>query len=163
MKPDGEQGTPSLALLVLMARLQRSSRFSSYTSRTAVRLALRCVCYGRKQQMIEQGDSSTLPLYYCLQRVLAAVLALLLLSSLVVGKETHMELKREHVEWLSLVRYQSDLAENQAKEPEPLNAVSISTIHDAVESMLSLIAEAHQVATSSKDFAKLFDTVSARI
>lgn len=63
MKPDGEQGTPSLALLVLMARLQRSSRFSSYTSRTAVRLALRCVCYGRKQQMIEQGDSSTLPLY----------------------------------------------------------------------------------------------------
>jgi len=71
-----------------------------------------------------------------------------------------MELKREHVEWLSIVRYQSDLAENQAKEPEPLNAVSISTIHDAVESMLSLIAEAHQVATKSKDFAKLFDTVS---
>ena len=163
MKPDGEQGTPSLALLVLMARLQRSSRFSSYTSRTAVRLALRCVCYGRKQQMIEQGDSSTPPLYYCLQRVLAAVLALLLLNSLVVGKETHMELKREHVEWLSLVRYQSDLAESQAKEPEPLNAVSISTIHDAVESMLSLIAEAHQVATQSKDFAKLFDTVSDRI
>ncbi len=54
-----------------------------------------------------------------------------------------MELKREHVEWLSIVRYQSDLAENQAKEPEPLNAVSISTIHDAVESMLSLIAEVH--------------------
>lgn len=26
-----------------------------------------------------------------------------------------MELKREHVEWLSIVRYQSDLAENQAK------------------------------------------------
>lgn len=71
-----------------------------------------------------------------------------------------MELKREHVEWLGIVRYQSDLAENQAKEPEPLNAVSISTIHDAVESMLSLIAEAHQVATKSKDFAKLFDTVS---
>ena len=74
-----------------------------------------------------------------------------------------MELKREHVEWLSIVRYQSDLAENQAKEPEPLNAVSISTIHDAVESMLSLIAEAHQVATSSKDFARLFDTVSDRM
>lgn len=79
---------------------------------------------------------------------------------MVVGERTQMELKREHVEWLSIVRYQSDLAENQAKEPEPLNAVSISTIHDAVESMLSLIAEAHQVATKSKDFAKLFDTVS---
>lgn len=79
---------------------------------------------------------------------------------MVVGERTHMELKRQHVEWLSIVRYQSDLAENQAKEPEPLNAVSISTIHDAVESMLSLIAEAHQVATKSKDFAKLFDTVS---
>ena len=74
-----------------------------------------------------------------------------------------MELKREHVEWLSIVRYQSDLAENQAKGLEPLNAVSISTIHDAVESMLSLIAEAHQVATSSKDFARLFDTVSDRM
>ena len=74
-----------------------------------------------------------------------------------------MELKREHVEWLSIVRYQSDLAENQAKGLEPLNAVSISTIHDAVESMLSLIAEAHQVATSSKDFARLFDTVMADI
>lgn len=145
-----------------MARLQRSSRFSSYTSRTAVRLALRRVCYGRKQQMIEQGDSSTLPLFSCLQKVLAAVLALLLFSSLVVGEETHMELKREHVEWLSLVRYQSALAENQAKEPEPLNTVSISTIHDAVESMLSLIVEAHQVATPSKDFAKLFDAVSDR-
>lgn len=79
---------------------------------------------------------------------------------MVVGERIQMELKREHVEWLSIVRYQSDLAENQAKEPEPLNAVSISTIHDAVESMLSLIAEAHQVATKSKEFAKLFDTVS---
>lgn len=67
-----------------------------------------------------------------------------------------MELEREYIEWLSVIRYLSDLAENQAKEPEPLNAVSISTIHDAVESMLSLIAEAHQVATPSKDFAKLF-------
>ena len=71
-----------------------------------------------------------------------------------------MELKREHLEWLTIIRYQSDLAENQAKEPEPLNAVSISTIHDAVESMLSLIAEVHRVTTRSKDFANLFDTVS---
>jgi len=46
---------------------------------------------------------------------------------MVVGERTHMELKREHVEWLSIVRYQSDLAENQAKGLEPLNAVSIST------------------------------------
>ena len=74
-----------------------------------------------------------------------------------------MELKREHVEWLSIVRYQSDLAENQAKEPEPLNAVSISTIHDAVESMLSLIAEVHRVTTRGKDFANLFDTVSGHM
>lgn len=71
-----------------------------------------------------------------------------------------MELKREHAEWLSIVRYQSDLAENQAKEPEPLNAVSISTVHDAVESMLCLIAEAHQISSSHKDFARLFDAVS---
>lgn len=71
-----------------------------------------------------------------------------------------MELKREHLEWLTIIRYQSDLAENQVKEPEPLNAVSISTIHDAVESMLSLIAEVHRVTTRSKDFANLFDTVS---
>lgn len=71
-----------------------------------------------------------------------------------------MELKREHAEWLSIVRYQSDLAENQAKEPEPLNAVSISTVHDAVESMLCLIAEAHQIRSSHKDFARLFDAVS---
>mgnify|MGYP001022292117 FL=1 len=74
-----------------------------------------------------------------------------------------MELKREHLEWLTIVRYQSDLAENQAKEPEPLNAVSISTIHDAVESMLSLIAEVHRVTTRSKDFANLFDTVSGHM
>lgn len=74
-----------------------------------------------------------------------------------------MELKREHVEWLSIIRYQSDLAENQAKGPEPLNAISISTIHDAVESMLGLIAEVHQVATPNKDFAKLFDAVSNHI
>jgi|GEM_PF-4210256 hypothetical protein len=74
-----------------------------------------------------------------------------------------MELKREHVEWLSIIRYQSDLAENQAKDPEPLNAISISTIHDAVESMLGLIAEVHQVATPNKDFAKLFDAVSNHI
>ena len=50
-----------------------------------------------------------------------------------------MELKREYIEWLSAIRYLSDLAENQAKEPEPLNAVSISTIHDAVESMRVLL------------------------
>lgn len=71
-----------------------------------------------------------------------------------------MELKREHIERLSINRYLSDLVENQAKEPEPLNVVSISTIHDAVESMLSLIAEAHQVATPSKGFAKLFEPLN---
>ena len=115
------------------------------------------------EDSVECSTESQHCLFSCLQRVLAAVLALPLLSSMTVRERTHIELKREHVEWLSLVRYQSDLAKNQAKEPEPLNAVSISTIHDAVESMLSLIVQAHQMATPSKDFAKLFDTVSDRM
>lgn len=74
-----------------------------------------------------------------------------------------MDLKREHIEWLSIIRYQADLAEDQSQEPEPLNAISISMLHDAVESMLSLIAEVHQVATPSRDFAKLFDAVTAHV
>lgn len=74
-----------------------------------------------------------------------------------------MELKREHIEWLSIIRYQADFAEKQAHEPEPLNALSISTLHDAVESILSLIAEAHHIATPGRDFSKLFDAVSQQL
>ncbi|MDN6425200.1 MAG: hypothetical protein L0J71_05305 [Bifidobacterium crudilactis] len=75
-----------------------------------------------------------------------------------------VELEQHQVEWLSLVRYQLEMAEAQGAQPEPLNALSISMTHDAVESMLSLVAEVQRADIKPKaDFSAMFDSGSRAV
>lgn len=69
--------------------------------------------------------------------------------------ETH------EAEWLSLIKYQMTVAEEQAKQPSPLNSLAISTLHDAVESMLNLVAQATraEVKGNRPDFLQIFDAI----
>ena len=75
-----------------------------------------------------------------------------------------VELEQHQIKWLSLIRYQLEMAEAQAEQPEPLNVLAISTTHDAVESMLSLVVEVRHVDVKSKaDFIATFDAVNRAI
>jgi hypothetical protein len=59
-----------------------------------------------------------------------------------------------------LIRYQARQAEEQSREPMPLATLSLNGFQDAVESMLSLVCEHHQIPRQRRtDFDKLFDAV----
>lgn len=63
-------------------------------------------------------------------------------------------------EWLSLIGYQLRTARAQADQAAPLNALAISSLHDAVESLLSLSAESLGANVKNRaDFIQLFDAV----
>lgn len=66
-------------------------------------------------------------------------------------------------EWLGLINYQLRLAREQVEMPSPVNALAISSVQDAVESMLSLAAEVLGANVKGKDFLNLFDGVSAEL
>lgn len=71
------------------------------------------------------------------------------------------DLSESTVEWLSLVRYQTLTAEEQARLGRPLSALAINTMQDAVESVLALIVQVRGGDVPSKsDFIKLFDAVA---
>lgn len=67
-------------------------------------------------------------------------------------------------EWLSLINYQLRVAREQVEMPSPVNALAISSVQDAVESMLSLAAEVLGANVKSRaDFLQLFDAVNAEL
>lgn len=68
-----------------------------------------------------------------------------------------------HEEWLGLIRYQAQQAEEQSRAPLPLATLALNGFQDAVESMLNLIAEHSNIPRRSKsDFDKLFDDVAGK-
>lgn len=68
-----------------------------------------------------------------------------------------------HTEWLSLIRYQARQAEEQSRAAFPLANLALNGFQDAVESMLGLVAEHHNITRRNKsDFDKLFDDVSGK-
>lgn len=67
-------------------------------------------------------------------------------------------------EWLSLIAYQLRTARAQVQQPAPLNVLAISSLHDAVESLLSLCSEALGANVKNRaDFIQLFDAVEVRL
>lgn len=74
------------------------------------------------------------------------------------------KLEPHHVQRLSLIRYQLKTSQSQASMPEPLNAVAISTLHDAVESLLGLCGEVCLADVRNKaDFTQIFDAVNLKL
>lgn len=74
------------------------------------------------------------------------------------------DLVPHQAEWLSLISYQLRTARAQAQQPAPLNSLTISALHDAVESLLSLCAESLGANVKSRaDFIQLFDAVEAAL
>lgn len=72
------------------------------------------------------------------------------------------DLSEATVEWLSLVRYQTLTAEEQARLGRPLSALAINTVQDAVESVLALILQTRGGNVPNKaDFIQMFDAVAA--
>lgn len=68
------------------------------------------------------------------------------------------------VEWLSLIRYQVIAAEDQIRQPAPINALAINIAQDAVESVLSLVVQHRGGDVKSRpDFLQLFDAAMQRI
>ncbi len=68
------------------------------------------------------------------------------------------------MEWLSLIRYQLESARAQMRQPPPLNALSLSSAHDAVESMMGLCIEVHKVDVKDKaTFMELFNAVDKAV
>lgn len=73
-------------------------------------------------------------------------------------------LQQHEAERLSLIRYQVLVAEQQASQPVPLSSLALNTMQDAVESILSLVAEREHVAVANRsDFLQLFDAVAAAV
>lgn len=74
-----------------------------------------------------------------------------------------MTLSPAQVRWLSLIRYQTRVAEEQSLLPPPLATLAIAGLQDAVEAMLGLIAEHHNIELKRRtEFDKLFDDVTAK-
>lgn len=68
-----------------------------------------------------------------------------------------------HIRWLSLIRYQARVAEEQSALPAPLGTLAISGLQDAIEAMLGLVAEHHGIPVQRMSpFDKLFDAVTNR-
>lgn len=73
-------------------------------------------------------------------------------------------LQHHEAQRLSLVRYQLMVAEQQARQPAPLNSLALGSMQDAVESMLGLVVEREHVTTSNRsDFLQLFDAVASHV
>lgn len=73
--------------------------------------------------------------------------------------ETPIGMPQHETGWLGLIRYQLMIAEEQSRQPSPLNSMQ-----DAVESMLSLLAEHLNVTLRSRtDFIQLFDSVAGAV
>lgn len=74
-----------------------------------------------------------------------------------------MTLSPPHTRWLSLIRYQARVAEEQSALPAPLATLAISGLQDAVEAMLGLVALHHGITVQRMPpFDKLFDAVADR-
>lgn len=72
------------------------------------------------------------------------------------------DLSESTVEWLSLIRYQTMTAEEQARLGRPLSALAINTIQDAVESVLALIVQDRGANLPNRaEFIQQFDSVAA--
>jgi hypothetical protein len=68
------------------------------------------------------------------------------------------EVSREDTEWLSLVKYQLLVAREQTRLSQPLNALGLNMVQDAVESALALVIQSRGGDLRSKaDFLQLFD------
>lgn len=73
-----------------------------------------------------------------------------------------MTLTSEHLRWLTLIRYQARMAEEQSAMPAPLSTLSIGGFQDCVEAMLVLVAEHRNIPLRRlTEFDKLFDDVAA--
>lgn len=72
-----------------------------------------------------------------------------------------MPLDPLHVQWLSMIRYQADLAVEQSRQPLPLAMIAVNGLHDAAESMLGLLIElnGYPVASKKPTFAELYKAV----
>jgi len=72
------------------------------------------------------------------------------------------ELPASTVEWLSLIRYEALVAEEQSRLGRPLSSLAINTVQDAVESILSLAVQTLGGNVASRpDFLQLFDAASS--
>jgi hypothetical protein len=70
-------------------------------------------------------------------------------------------LSAPQMRWLSLINYQAQEAAEQSRRAAPLSTLAINGLQDAVEAMLSLIAEHNNIAVGKRpDFDKLFDEVA---
>jgi hypothetical protein len=65
-----------------------------------------------------------------------------------------------HVQWLSMVRYQTDLAVEQSHQPVPLAMIAVNGLHDAAE-MLGLVTEVQHLPppTRKSGFLDLYKVV----
>src|SRR5688572_363577 len=74
------------------------------------------------------------------------------------------ETSPEDVTWLSLIRYQANLAVEQSRQPMPLAGLAINGFHDAIESILALSAGKLRLKPGKNpDFMELFGVISKAI
>jgi hypothetical protein len=72
------------------------------------------------------------------------------------------DLPQSTVEWLALIRYQLLMASEQSKLGAPLCGFALNTMHDAVESALSLVVQSKGGSVNNRlDFLQAFDAAVA--
>lgn len=69
------------------------------------------------------------------------------------------QLPQSTVEWLSLIRYQLMLASEQSILGQPLSALALNSMQDAVESALALVVQTQGATLGNRaDFLQIFDS-----
>jgi hypothetical protein len=64
---------------------------------------------------------------------------------------------------LAFIKYLYGLAAEQSKAAEPMNAVSLLMMHDAVELFLVLAAESYNVSTKDREFMGYWDVLKGKL